>query len=125
MATAAEILEVRNNTNTTISDYSNIIIEELIDNSSVKCASATIWKWELSKLGKDAAKGIKQSSTGVESHTFNSIKDQMDYYKFMFEFWKEECEESKGTHTSAFVKAEPKSVAGVITEDQINELIDP
>ena len=122
MATVDERAEVRSNTNTTETEYDNDTLDELIDAGSVECASATIWKWELAKVGKNSS--LKASSTGVESHTFNSIKEKMDYYKGMYEFWKGECQESQGYNTSAIVKATPQSVGGVLTEDQINGDLD-
>ena len=119
MATSAEILEVRNNTNTTTSDYSDAVIEQLIDDTSVECASATIWKWELAKLGKAAAQAVKKSSGGVESHEFNSIKDQMGYYRDMLKFWTQECKDSQGNSSGLFKATQP-SVGGVVTEDQLS-----
>ncbi|NIU83397.1 MAG: hypothetical protein GWN64_07940 [Candidatus Thorarchaeota archaeon] len=121
MATADEILEVRKNTNTTSTDYDDPTVSELIDGSTVECASATIWKWELAKLTASAA-GLKKASVGVESHEFQSLKDKMDYYKGMYEFWKGECQDSQGYGTSALVKASQPEVAGVVSEDELSEL---
>jgi hypothetical protein len=121
MATSEQIEEVRRNTNTTVSDYNDTVVGDLIDNSSVECASATIWKWELAKLGADSAKGIKSSKGGIESHTFNSIKEQMDYYKGMYDFWKAECDKSQNKGSSYLTKVYRPSVGGVVTEDQAIE----
>ena len=90
MATADQLTEVRNNTNTDSTDYSDIVVNGLIDASSADCASATIWKWETAKLGKEVAKGIKKSTGGVESHEFQGLKDQLEYYQGMYKYYKQE-----------------------------------
>lgn len=119
MATSDEILEVRNNTNTTTADYSDTVVGGLIDDSSVECASATIWKWEMAKV--PANYGLESASTGTEAHKFPTLDKAMDYYQKMYDFYKKECEDSKGAGSPALIKARPKSVAGIITKEDIIE----
>ena len=122
MATTTEILDVRNNTNTTTEQYSDVIIGGLIDDSSINCASATIWRWELSKLGT-VASGLKKSSAGVESHEYQSISDQMNYYDKMYNMYSNLCKQENGVGVVRMIKVEQPNVGGVVTEDQINEYL--
>lgn len=119
MATADQILEVRNNTNTTTADYSDVVVGGLIDDSSVECASAKIWTWEYAKIAKDFGRSIKKAAGGVESHEYNSLKDIMSSYKEQLDYWTEQCRRSQG-NLSSLAKATQPSVGGVLTQDQIN-----
>ena len=120
MAIPTDLEQVRRNTNTTSTDYTDVEVQSLIDAGGVNCTSAQIWQWEMAKLTAKAA-GLKKSSGGVESHEFQALKDQMDFYKSQYDFYKELCDEDKGYGTS-LLKARPQSVAGVITQEDLDEL---
>jgi hypothetical protein len=122
MATAAEIEQVRNNTNTTTADYSDEVVGDLIDDSSVNCASLQIWRWEYAKLGANAATAIKKATGGIESHEYNSIKDQMEFYKEMIKMYEDLCKEDQGIDTPYLIPTKLTEVGGVVTQDEIDEL---
>ena len=122
MATAAEITTVRLNTNTTASDYSDETVGDLIDDSSVNCASLQIWRWEYAKLGANAATSVKKATGGIESHEFNSVKDQAEYYIQMIAMYNDLCKEDNGTDTPYMVPTKLTTVGGVVTQDEIDEL---
>ena len=122
MATSEQIEQVRKNTNTTSSDYSDSVVGDLIDASSVNCASLQIWRWEYAKLGANAATAIKKANGGIESHEYNSVKDQMEFYKEMIAMYEELCKEDQGTDVAYMVPTKLTTVGGVVTQDELDEL---
>ena len=122
MATADEILKVRNNTNTTSSQYDDLVVGELIDNSSINCASYQIWLWETAKIVTKAG-NIKKASAGAESHEWNDIKSQLDVYQKMSDFYEKKCNEDNGEGTCMLIKTTQPRVGNIITQDEIDEYL--
>lgn len=127
MATLSQIEEVRHlidDLDSTDEEFSNEFIGKYIDSEGCEvCAAKKLYQLRISKLGKEVAKGVKSSSMGIEKHDFQSLKDQLEYYKSMYTFYKEECDKENG-YGSMFVKSKRTNVGGVITQDEVDELVE-